>query len=80
MKHVATIAFLGLTSQAESFSPKRRSLGPAFLRATPKRLEDNVDGVLYVNDRVRSESKSVTQIEKSQDLELESLSPLFISA
>jgi len=51
MKHVATIAFLGLTSQAESFSPKRRSLGPAFLRATPKRLEDNVDGVLYVNDR-----------------------------
>ena len=79
MKHIATIAFLALTSLAESFSPKRRSLGPAFLRGTPKRLEENVDGVLYVNDRVRTENKSVSQVEKCQDLKLESLSPFVVS-
>ena len=48
---VALLLVLFCTSRA--FVTPTQSRRPSCLKAAPKRLEENVDGVLYVNDKVR---------------------------
>lgn len=46
------ITVLSFSSLAESFLAPRKAPWLAFLEAAPKRLDENVNGVLYVNDKV----------------------------
>lgn len=49
------IATVVLLASVEGFvSPSVVHRRPSVLHAAPKRLEENVEGVLYVNDKVRS--------------------------
>ena len=49
---VAVVVLIVLPSVTEAFLSRHYSIRVSSLQAAPKRLEENVPGVLYVNEKV----------------------------
>ena len=50
---LVVVVLVVLSSVTEAFLSRQYSTRVSFLQAAPKRLEENVHGVLYVNEKVR---------------------------